>query len=147
MTDESKALPDWKPEDGCVPDEWLVALRDGHLTEAQGNPLGAHRGCSECVDRYRKFVSDVTGKWLSRAASSGAESLMTWTPEDGCIPIELLFALDNGMFRDETELRLFGHIATCRKCERRLNSLSHDPILDQFFDRPLPVITLPGEET
>ena len=80
----------------------------------------------------------MTGKWLSRAASSDPESLMTWTPEDGCIPIELLYALDKELFSEETELRLLGHIARCGKCESRLNSLLHDPALDDVFDTAVP---------
>jgi hypothetical protein len=123
MTDESKALPDWKPEDGCIPDEWLVALRDNRLTEEQGDLVNGHPWCFECMDRYGTLVCDVTGEWLSRAASSEAESQMTWRPEAGCIPIELLLAIHLELFSEETELRLFTHIAECPKCDLRVSYL------------------------
>ena len=107
MTYEAKALPDWKPEDGCVPDEWLIAFRDGRLTDEQQDLLSGHRWCVECIASVSaSSCRDVSGEWLSRAASSDPESLMTWKPEDGCIPIELLFAIDMELFSEETELRL-----------------------------------------
>jgi hypothetical protein len=118
MTDESKALPDWKPDDGCVPDEWLVALRDNLLTEEQGDLLTGrgHQWCFECMYRYGDLVSD-------KVACSDAETRVTWRPEDGCIPIEILLAIHMEQFCEETELRLFAHIAHCRKCDLRLGYL------------------------
>jgi hypothetical protein len=55
-------------------------------------------------------------------------------------PDDALVALGEDHLPEEEALRLFGHIATCAACEGRLNYLSHDPIFDQVFNRPLAVV-------
>ncbi len=127
MTDELKALPDWTPGGGCIPDAWSLAWCKGQLTEEQGDVMCGHcSGCRECEIR----LSDLsTPPWfharetLRRAMSGEGEPLRPWNPSDGCAPLELLLALHEGLLSGREEGFLSGHITECPKCDWKLTAL------------------------
>jgi hypothetical protein len=126
MTDESKALPDWTPERGCVPDEWILAWCKGQLTEEQGDAMCAH--CSECRECEVRLSDLSTPDWFRasetlRRAMSGGEPLTPWDPAAGCAPLELLVALHQGLLAEREEGLLSEHITGCPRCEWLLTSL------------------------
>jgi hypothetical protein len=55
--------------------------------------------------------------------SGEGEALRPWNPADGCVPLELLLALHEGLLSGREESLLSGHISGCPKCEWKLTSL------------------------